>query len=80
MSRSALATSAFEIEPNNLPSGPTFTEIFSSNLEILVAVFSAASIIDFSLKAFCFKFSARTFFADSVARIALPVGIKKFLP
>ena len=47
-SRRLLATSAFEIEPNNLPSGPTLAEILSSNLEIFAAVFSAASIIDFS--------------------------------
>jgi hypothetical protein len=51
-----LATSALEIEPKSLPSGPTFAEILRSSLEIFAAIFSASSIIDFSLKAFCFRF------------------------
>ena len=78
--RRFLATSELEIDPKSLPSGPTLTGIFNSNLDIFEANFSASSITDFSLKAFCLRFSAKTFFADSVARTALPVGIKKFLP
>ena len=57
-----LATSALDIEPKSFPSGPTFAEILRSSLEIFAANFSASSIIDFSLKAFCFRFSAKNFF------------------
>ena len=68
--------SIFEIEPKSLPSGPTFVFTLISNFSIFLANLFASSIIAFSLKAFCLRFSAKTFLAEVVARTALPLGIR----
>ena len=57
----------------------TFEEIFISIFKSFFPKDSASLIIFFSLNAFCFKFSSKTFFAELVAIIAFPCGIKKFL-
>ena len=84
MSVPALANASARLilltDPNNLSPDPTFDEILISYPLIVVACLLASSTNLASLKARCFKFSANTFFAEEVAKIACPVGIKKFLP
>ena len=67
------------MEPNNLLPSPALAFIFNSNSVIFLANLFASSIIFLSLTACCLIFSARTFLADDVAKIAEPFGIRKFL-
>ena len=69
------AKSLLVIEPNNL-SPPALAVIFSSRALIAAATVLASSITFCSLCAFCFRFSANTFFAEGVANWAKPWGIK----
>ena len=59
-------------EPNNLSPVPTFEAILISKTFNASAIFLASSTTFCSLKARCFKFSAKTFFAEIVANIACP--------
>ena len=68
----ASATSILETDPNNLSPAPDLAEILISNPAILEATALASSTIFCSLKALCFKFSAKTFFAEAVANTANP--------
>ena len=77
---SEAAKSMLFTDPNNLSPEPTLADILISNPFKASAIASASSTIFFSLKDRCFKFYAKTFLADTVARLALPPGIKKFLP
>ena len=54
--------------------------INSSSFSNFFRILLASSIASLSLLADCFSFSARAFFAEIVASIAFPCGIKKFLP
>jgi hypothetical protein len=67
-------------DPNNLSPEPTFDGNFTSRAFISSALLLAASIIDCSLKARCFKFSVKTLRAETEAMTAFPCGIKKFRP
>ena len=68
----ASATSILFTEPNNLSPVPTLDAIFTSKLDNASDIVFASSINFCSLKARCFKFSAKTFLADTVAKIACP--------
>ena len=67
---SAAAKSMLFTEPNNLSPEPTLDAILISYPLIVSATLLASSINLASLKARCFKFSAKTFFADDVAKTA----------
>jgi hypothetical protein len=67
----ACAISALVIDPNNF-SPPAFAVIFISKALIASAVAFASATTLASLCAFCFKFSAKTFLAEEVAKIAAP--------
>jgi len=64
--------SEFEIEPKSLPPVPDFALIFISSLTNFFAILLASSISFFSLNSLCLIFSAKTFLAEGVARIAKP--------
>lgn len=68
----ASATSALFTEPNNLSPVPTLDAILISKPLIVSAILVASSTILASLNARCFKFSAKTFFAEEVANTAYP--------
>jgi len=59
-------------EPNNLSPVPTFEAILISKPLIVSAIAFASSINLASLYALCLTFSANTFFAEEVAKIACP--------
>ena len=67
-------------DPNNLTPSPTLALILSSSAEIFFSILLASSIIFLSLTTCCLIFSAKIFLAVGVARIADPLGIRKFLP
>jgi hypothetical protein len=68
------------IEPNNLSPLETLVASFMSIFISFLPKDWASFMIFSSLKAFCFKFSFKTFLAEIVAKIAFPCGIKKFRP
>ena len=79
-SASASVNWAEVIDPNNfVPPSATFALIFISRVGRASTVLLSSAINFESFCACCLKFSLRTFTADSVARIALPAGIRKFL-
>ena len=79
-SSSFLAISELVTEPNNLSPSITLAEILMSDFSSFFKTLFASSIADLSLFTDCFNFSAKAFLAEIVASIALPWGIRKFLP
>ena len=67
----AVAISALVTEPNNF-SPPALAVILISNALIASASAFASATNFASLCAFCFKFSAKTFLAEGVAKTAKP--------
>ncbi len=67
-------------EPKIFPFSPTLAPTFKVVFAIALATFCASSCSLAILWARCFKFSANTFLADSVAKTAFPWGIKKLRP
>jgi hypothetical protein len=76
----AAAKSELVTEPNNLSPEPTFDGNLTLRAFISSALLLAASTIDCSLKARCFRFSVKTLRAETVAITAFPCGIRKLRP
>ena len=68
------------IDPKSLSDSETFEDILIFSFFSLLPNSLASSITFLSLNCCCLIFSSRIFFDEGVAKIAFPLGIKKFLP